>query len=422
VAGNKILEVYTLKRFIFLSLSSLLLLILMPGCFTIQVPPTTTPASGTPPVIGVFSNNPSAINSGGTSTLLWDVTGANSVSIDQGIGQVSAAGIKVISPVASTVYTISATNSAGTVTRSATTTVNQAIQPAGTPPVIIVFSDIPATGSSDGTSTLLWNVTGANWVSIDQGIGQVNAAGTRVISPGMSTVYTLTAANSAGTVTRSASAAVNPALVPFAVTSVVGSAEPSTFTGPCPKTFTFYATITVNGPGTVTYRWERNDGAYSDTQSINFDAAGAKTTTLQWDLGGSASGWHRIHVLTPYDAASNPVYYTLNCGTATGSPVTGVIVGVDQYPYTGPCPKTIHFWGTITVNGPCTVTYRWERSDGSQSASPETIAFTGAGSQTVANLWTRGEGTGWQRLHILTPNDTVSSQVDFVMTCWNQTQ
>ena len=79
---------------------------------------------GTQPVITQFSSNPSMINSGGTSTLSWNVTGANSVSIDQGIGQVNAAGTRVVSPATSTVYTISATNSAGTVTSSATIMVN----------------------------------------------------------------------------------------------------------------------------------------------------------------------------------------------------------------------------------------------------------------------------------------------------------
>ncbi len=323
-----------MKRFPFLSLSLLALLILIPGCFTLT--PTPYPA-GTTPVIMVFSNFPSSINPGDSTTLLWNVTGATSVSIDQGIGQVDVAGTRVISPAQSTVYTISATNSAGTVTRTVTTTVSSALPP--------------------------------------------------------------------------------PAM-PFAVTSVVANSTPATFSGSCPKTFTFYATITVNGPGTVTYRWERSDGGYSDVQSLTFSQAGAKIATFQWDLGQTASGWHRIHILTPYDAASNPVYYTLNCNS--GSLVTGIIVGIDEFPFTGPCPKAIHFWGTIAANGPGAVTYRWERSDG--SALPVgTINFTSASSQTVTDLWTRSDGSGWESLHVLTPNDVSSSQIAFTVTCYNQT-
>lgn len=329
-----------MKRLVFLPLSLLLLLVLIPGCITVQIPASpATPPSGTPSVIDTFISNPATINPGGTTTLLWNVTGANSVSIDNGIGPVSAVGARVISPATSTVYTISATNSAGTVTKSVVITVNSA----------------PITSTP----------------------------------------------------------------IPFAVTSVTANTDPSTFTGACPKTFTFYATITANGAGAVTYRWERNDGRYSDPQSVTFYGAGAKTTTIQADLSGTSSGWYRAHVLAPNDIASIPVYYTLNCDS--GSFVTGIIVGVDQYPFTGPCPKTIHFWGTISAGGPGVVTYKWERSDGTANAT-EVITFTAAGPQTVTNLWTRGEGTGWQRLHVLTPNDAVSSQIDFVMTCWNQSQ
>ena len=115
-----------MKRLVFISLS-LLLLILVSGCFTLPAPaPNPIPPVGTPSVIMEFSSNPATINSGGTSTLSWNVTGATSVSVDQGIGQVAVAGTMLVSPATSTVYTISATNSAGTVTSSATTTVNSA--------------------------------------------------------------------------------------------------------------------------------------------------------------------------------------------------------------------------------------------------------------------------------------------------------
>jgi hypothetical protein len=204
-----------LKRLVFLPLSLLLLLILVPGCVTIQIPPSAvTPPPGTPSVIANFSSNPSAINPGGTSNLSWNVTGANSVSIDHGIGLVNASGTMAVSPSASTVYTLSATNATGTVTSSAVTTVNPASLPqVRTPPVIIDFS---SSLNPDGTSTLSWNVVGADTVSIDQYIGIVAAAGTMVISPAMSTVYTLSAtyaignwANEIGTVTRSVATATN---------------------------------------------------------------------------------------------------------------------------------------------------------------------------------------------------------------------
>jgi len=223
-------------------------------------------------------------------------------------------------------------------------------------------------------------------------------------------------------VPTSSETTVIPAALPFEVTGIIASTSPSNFTGACPKTFTFDATITTNGPGTVVYRWESYDGTYSEysnDQSITFNEAGTKTATLQWELVSSSTGLHRVHVLMPNDLVSIPVYYDLSCGA--GSLITGVIVGIDQYPYNGACPKTINFWGTITTNGPGTVTYTWERSDGS-STGPESITFSTASTKTVTNQWTRGEGIEWQRLHILTPDDGVSSQIDFELTCDNPFQ
>jgi hypothetical protein len=211
-----------LKKVAVLS-SALLLLILIPGCLTflVQAP------NPTPPVIGVFSNNPSAINPGGTSILLWNVTGANSVVIDRGLGMVNAAGIRLISPATSTVYTISATNSAGTVTRSVMTTVNSAPLP--------------------------------------------------------------------------------PAPASFAVTRIIANTEPSSRTG-C---FNLYADITANGPGTVTYIWESTDsGGYSYTWNITFLTAGTQKVTLPVEMSALPSGPYRAHVLTPNDAVSNSTYYT----------------------------------------------------------------------------------------------------------------
>jgi hypothetical protein len=142
-----------LKRLVFLSLSLLLLLILFPGCITFTTPVAdNTPLVGQPAVIGAFSSNPANINSGGTSTLLWNVTGADSVSIDQGIGVVAVAGTREVSPATSTVYTISATNSAGTVTRSAVTTVNSVSSlqssPTSTTPGIIIVGINPVISGS----------------------------------------------------------------------------------------------------------------------------------------------------------------------------------------------------------------------------------------------------------------------------------
>jgi len=99
----------------------------------------------------------------------------------------------------------------------------------------------------------------------------------------------------------------------FAVTSVTASVDPPSFTGGCPKTFNFSAVIEVNGPGTVTYKWESSDGATAPTESITFAEAGSQTVTDSWTIWMSYSGWRRIHILTPNDTFSNKANFTLDC-------------------------------------------------------------------------------------------------------------
>jgi len=200
-----------LKGLKFLPLALFLLVILIPGCVTVQAPTSPTVQITTPtgqiPVIRTFSSSPSSINSGGTQTLMWNVTGANSVSIDNGIGQVGVEGSRVISPATSTTYTLTATNSTGTNTSSTMSTVNSAAPSTDRPAPVIEFT---STLNADGSSTLVWNVIGADAVSIDQYIGMVDASGTKVVSPDKLTVYILSAdyavgnwVNEIGTVKRS---------------------------------------------------------------------------------------------------------------------------------------------------------------------------------------------------------------------------
>ncbi len=202
-----ILEVTTLKKFVFLSLS-LLLLFLIPGCFSFPAQaPNPVPPVSQPSVIREFSSNPSAINSGGTTTLLWNVTGANSVSIDQGIGLVDVAGTRVVSPATSTVYTISATNTTGTVTRSSLTTVNPAPLPLPPPqtytnnPVINFTANYIGGTSNNSTQWQLnWNVSNATQIVIQPDIGPVNSIGSTVVTvlSGQTKLYRLEAVNDWG--------------------------------------------------------------------------------------------------------------------------------------------------------------------------------------------------------------------------------
>ncbi len=68
-------------------------------------------------------------------------------------------------------------------------------------PVIEFFDAKPMIIDLGNASILSWNVIGADWVEIDQGIGLVELKGARRISPQRTTTYELTAVN--GTRSRS---------------------------------------------------------------------------------------------------------------------------------------------------------------------------------------------------------------------------
>jgi len=80
----------------------------------------TTPPPA--PTVSI-SANPTSIQSGGSATLTWSSTNADSRTIDQGIGTVNPTGTTTVSPTATTTYTITATGTGGTIFASATVTV-----------------------------------------------------------------------------------------------------------------------------------------------------------------------------------------------------------------------------------------------------------------------------------------------------------
>jgi hypothetical protein len=81
-------------------------------------------------------------------------------------------------------------------------------------PPIIQFSVTPTGITPQGTAILSWNVNNASTVVIDRGIGPVALSGTRPVSPDVSTVYTMTAANPAGAVSSTVTLAVAPVAGP----------------------------------------------------------------------------------------------------------------------------------------------------------------------------------------------------------------
>jgi len=177
------------------------------------------------PVVSSFIASPSSIAAGESSDISWNVTGANSVSIDQGIGNVPLAGSRAVNPSATTVYTLTATSGSG-VSVTATTQVvvtGTAIPPTpSVQPVIYSFTANPTNIYAGNSSTLSWKVSNATSISIDHGIGTVGPIGETLVFPVISTTYTLTATNAAGFLTKGTTVFVSRLSLPPSPSPYVG--------------------------------------------------------------------------------------------------------------------------------------------------------------------------------------------------------
>jgi uncharacterized cupredoxin-like copper-binding protein len=229
------------------------------------------------PSISSFTANPSTINAGGSSNLQWNITDATSVSINQGIGSVSLSGTRIVNPAVSTTYTITASNSAGSVTSLIAVTVSGT----GTIPVINSFTGSPLTIASGNQSTLSWNIAGATSAFINADVGTVNAtSGTHQVSPNANTTYTLTATNATGSSTAQ-------------VTVTVGIVDQ-----PVINSFTANP-ITINAGQSSTLTWA---------------ITGATSAFINVDVG-TVNATSGTYVVTP--AAT--ITYTLTATNSVGS-------------------------------------------------------------------------------------------------------
>ena len=114
------------------------------GCVTVVREGTTATPEEALPTINSFAASPTNISQGQHTTLSWEVSGADTITIQPEIGTVGAGGSLQLSPNASVTYTLTAANQSGSATASATVTVTTTV--AGKPDLVI--TDIWLTGSA----------------------------------------------------------------------------------------------------------------------------------------------------------------------------------------------------------------------------------------------------------------------------------
>ena len=169
------------------------------GSSTAKVTVTVLPP---PPVINFFGAAPESLAAGQSTSLKWSVSGATSLSIDNGVGTVTGTSRK-ITPTATTTYTLTAKNAGGT--KTATVTVNTM----ASLPTITSFAASPDTITAGGSAKLSWRVSGATSLSIDHGVGPVEGTSCEV-TPTRTLLYILSATNATGTSTEQTMVTVVP--------------------------------------------------------------------------------------------------------------------------------------------------------------------------------------------------------------------
>ncbi|MEJ7606630.1 MAG: PKD domain-containing protein [Bryobacteraceae bacterium] len=226
--------------------------------------------------------SPMNIMPGESATITYNTANADQVMIS-GIGPVDSSGSRVVSPTQTTSYTLTATNAAGPVLCNLTVQVTP-----GTAPRVIAFTANPTTITAGQSSTLTYNVEGAESVEIAT-IGTVQNSGTSTVRPTATTTYRLTARNRNGSVTADTTVTVNAVTPPDPagpVTIAACSASPGTSAKPGDPIRISYTTTNaasvafapavagsgLNGPVTV-------NPTASSTYTITATGADSKTAT-----------------------------------------------------------------------------------------------------------------------------------------------
>ena len=280
-----------MKRFLAVVL---ILSTIVSGCIYLPSSPGSTgKESGQQPVINLFDANPDTIASGDRSQLSWEVTGATSVNIDNGVGVVALKGTRTVAPTFTTTYVLTASNQYGTASASTQVLVSGSSGEPGSTvsgaPIINSFTAMPDTVSAGSGSTLAWSISNATSASISPIIGSINpVSGSGVVTVGSTTTFVLTATNSYGSTNAS-------------------------------------VVVTVTG-----------SPALPDYPTINSFTASpvsipvGSSTTLSWNVSGAAQV--SISGIGPVNSAGNQTVsplsstnYTLTATSASGSWVTQTV-------------------------------------------------------------------------------------------------
>ncbi len=178
-----------------------------------------------PVLINSFSADPARIQCEDSSRLAWETSEAVEAWLND--KKVDVDGQELVSPLATTNYTLTAAGPGGRVTQSATVDVNTVVEASlSVNPSEIRYRKIGDKVIEHGTATLTWSTSNASSVNIEPGIGAVSASGNRTVQPTPKQTtygpvnetidYTLNASNKCGgSATRTAALRITGSIEPI---------------------------------------------------------------------------------------------------------------------------------------------------------------------------------------------------------------
>lgn len=194
--------------------------------------------------------------------------------------------------------------------------------------------------------------------------------------------------------------------------SLLGASSPAAITVDVPpnQMADFAVSMTApNTPGTYRGYWRMKNPAgtfFGDLIWVEIVVAGEGTP-----------------VGTPAGTPSTPSPTQAATSTPSGSSaVSNVYLSLSPATVTEACPYTFAVSGFFTLSQPATVTYQLEAGSdtpGFQFNLPgaQTFSFPAGENQVSYNIQLSNSASGWFRLHITAPQDVISSQVSFSLTC-----
>jgi hypothetical protein len=342
-------------------------------------------SGGSGPTITSFTATPSSLPAGGGSvTLAWNVTGATSLSIDQGVGAVSPAttGSTTAQVTASKTFTLTATGSSGNSTATAQVTV------ASGPATVTVSGTVTDEfgNLAPGETVILANTT----ASFSQ-TAVSSATGTFSI-PSVPTPYNATIIDSGGKIivqylglTRAdPTFMVLIAPAPPLTSTLAGQLTGGTF----PQMSGFDTTIVFGSPQT---NLESSSLAVSGTgYSGDIAWSGPNTTTGTVYALQSYSPPSSLPTTFSYGALSNVTLQNMESLSGQNIALAAVTTGTLSGTITLPTGFTVTSAGVVVTPGPGAVIEPVNDGSGSTSFSYTTPVISGA----TYSLLVETEGAG----------------------------